>query len=772
MKNLENRMPPDLITHETFLHSLSLKSVAKALANELLKTKPLLDLATKRANYCLGVHVRHVFDTGAPTVHVESSNPRRAEEILVSNKGRGSQTLNHVLDSLLGTSTHGRSHDLAAFVKVTFLPGTPDPCGHPFDCEPPRILDASFMKAFSSFSGSRKTCAAFCYLSIIGKHSPDRDNSLAQERELDPVDYYCGSTKFCDQLQIPVAPLALSSVWRAVIQLGQYAGEGNFGNETATFLLRGSDPFGFVVGFTIICQAQSAVKPEVLAPCFEVLHGCHAKLNRTKCTLPFSPKVERVRCEVVLNTIEQYAGMCLKSGTEPHVVPSGVIDTILANVVSDCPSKNTRKRFTFVDDDTGIRSSLSAFIYLASQFCDEKIEGKELCFGLVHGSPYLMFHWDGPSPIPLAVGRKFIKFADLPKQFHLIEDPEDRCLVLPFLPPTENANHPESKAPDGYAVDVGSLIPAYALELRHFKQAFAETDEIQLWSEEFRPYAYFTHRHPWAVACVVGPHSEMRVFTRGSLVAYRDGKGWKSICDAEHKKSQGKHIARVQDSQPWSRIASANKKWIPRMPVLQHLIGLAIQLSPIANRNAKGGLLFYVPKDFPLKRATSKRGQRIAPNLWYDTNGNRLLQDLKPLEPDNLPGERGRAWLRDQRLLVRRLEKSGQELWVLDEEVAHQLLRACKQDGGAIISGEEGVVQGFAKRVNPPSTTEGQGGTKRTTVKDYVNLTINSGLLTDEEKGLGLGVAVSSDGGITIAYATRKRNGAWQGKSMVLFNAL
>ena len=91
---------------------------------------------------------------------------------------------------------------------------------------------------------------------------------------------------------------------------------------------------------------------------------------------------------------------------------------------------------------------------------------------------------------------------------------------------------------------------------------------------------------------------------------------------------------------------------------------------------------------------------------------------------------------------------------------------------GAIISGEEGVVQGFAKRVNPPSTTEGQGGTKRTTVKDYVDLTINSGLLTDEEKGLGLGVAVSSDGGITIAYATRKRNGAWQGKSMVLFNAL
>ena len=41
----------------------------------------------------------------------------------VSNKGRGSQTLNHVLDSLLGTSTHGRSHDLAAFVKVTFRPG-------------------------------------------------------------------------------------------------------------------------------------------------------------------------------------------------------------------------------------------------------------------------------------------------------------------------------------------------------------------------------------------------------------------------------------------------------------------------------------------------------------------------------------------------------------------------------------------------------------------------------------------------------------------------
>ena len=109
-----------------------------------------------------------------------------------------------------------------------------------------------------------------------------------------------------------------------MIQLGQYAGEGNFGNETATFLLRGSDPFGFVVGFTIICQAQSAVKPEVLAPCFEVLHGCHAKLQQNQMHVAVSPKVERVRCEVkLLNTIEQYAGTCLKSGishTSSHLV--------------------------------------------------------------------------------------------------------------------------------------------------------------------------------------------------------------------------------------------------------------------------------------------------------------------------------------------------------------------------------------------------------------------------------------------------------------------
>ena len=65
---------------------------------------------------------------------------------------------------------------------------------------------------------------------------------------------------------------------------------------------------------------------------------------------------------------------------------------------------------------------LSAHSYTSRvSFATKRSKGKELCFGLVHGSPYLMFHWDGPSPIPLAVGRKFIKFADLPKQFHLIE---------------------------------------------------------------------------------------------------------------------------------------------------------------------------------------------------------------------------------------------------------------------------------------------------------------------------------------------------------------
>jgi hypothetical protein len=713
-----NRTNPD-----KFRDSLSLRPIAKALANALLDTDTFKEIRKKKAKYCLGVHVRQLFDTASPTVFVVSSNAKNAGKIQAENEGRGNQTLNHVLDALLGTRKKKANEVLAAFVTVDFKAEKATDCEHPFDCDSPEELKApreAFKHEISSFGVQEEICVARCHLPTI---LPEL------QKTLNPMEYYCGSTKFCDHLKIQITPLALTSVWRAVIQLGQYAGADNFGNHTATFLLRGDNPFGFVVGFTLITEHQDFLKPAALKPCFKLAHDFYQHLNKPKCALPLSSQTPE--SEIILNLIEHYKGMLYGETDKSLLIPDELAQLIRNDTTINCLGDKQNK-FEFVHKPEGILASIKTFIKLAARFCDESIEGRQLRFGLVHGNPFLMFHWDGPSPIPLAKDRKFIPFGNLPQQFHLIEDPEDRCLVIPHLPPQKDPSNPKGGEPNGEKVNADAPIPGFVLELRHFKEAFSESAETQLWSEEFRPYAYFSGRHHWAVACVVGPFSEMRIFTRGSLTAYRDGKGWKML-----RKPSG------EAKDPWDEIADECKQW--RKPekkaVLKVLIKIAIQLSPVANRHAKGGLILFAPRE-----TESKEGK-----TWFAKFSEDYLQELSAVEPDNLPHEHGLRWLTDRPIL--------KDNNMPDEEVTHRLLRACSQDGAAIICGSKAVVKAFAKRVNPPPIVnpkedplydpdEKSSGTKHYTATAFVNMITKS--LSGEQRKLGLGIAVSSGGKITI----------------------
>ena len=64
-----------------------------------------------------------------------------------------------------------------------------------------------------------------------------------------------------------------------------------------------------------------------------------------------------------------------------------------------------------------------------------------------------------------------------------------------------------------------------------------------------------------------------------------------------------------------------------------------------------------------------------------------------------------------------------------------------------------GLVQAFAKRVNPPPIKGDKGsssGTKRYTAKAFVEMIAKCQSLPESDRNLGLAIAVSSDGPITI----------------------
>ena len=588
---------------DEFRDSLSLNSLAVELAGSLKSRLP-----ENRRKFCLGVHVRHVFDTASPTVYVCSSNEVTASRIRETNERLGKQTLNHVLDALLGSHVAENVAGVAACVTVEFKDGECDGDGHPFACEDAGVqkeLKAEFERVSLSFTGDKEACAALCFQSVLKSKRPR------------PEDYLWGTSKLCKQLNIAVTPMALDSIWSAIVQLGRFSGKRNFGCHTITCLLRSPDPFGFVVGFTLVTSAKIEIAS--LEQSFSYLQQAQTSLNRKLIALPV-PNISRP-CEIALHTIAKFRGMWRPKESGELFLPQKILHQLRDDLIDGISGYD----FEFKTEPSGILSSIETFIHLASRFCDEKIEGRQLRFGLVHGNPALLFHWHGPSPIPLAIDNNtFFALKELPKQFHLIEDPEDRCLVIPYLPPMPDTHSPMKKPPTRWEVLPGDAVPAFALELRHFKQAFAESDIIQFWSEEFRPYAYFTGRHRWAVACVVGPYSEMRVFTAGTLSAYRDGKGWKIL----RKPGDGAG----PDLQPWEHIVHECPQWRGKR-ILRVLIELAIQLSPIANRHAKGGMLLFSPVEHNINEEVPPIGGR---NLWFNEKGERVLQDLRAKEPTSL----------------------------------------------------------------------------------------------------------------------------------------
>ena len=491
-------------------------------------TSPLNDVAHKCAvnirdavlnalgdKYCIGFHIRNVLDSGAPSVAIAASDDRKAEQIKKLNGNRGLHTFNHVLDSLFYPSDSGaRSGKPAGIVvRMTYGMRSKESCHH-FD-EEPKGKGKGFSAWAGATQGSKKEADeirdqlnAFDYRYVrmgIRKGSsaavaqPAPEDSMAALFSPGSVfydEYICGAQKLCSRLGIPPSILAYRSIMASVFQLGTYAKV--FGPDTVTLMLRPASTFGYVIGLTILA---GRVIPYTAI--LQVLSECLGHYSRMQAGVP--PKIE----ERLLMPTQEYRQFSYIG--KLTAIPSRVSEILADELCASDPEE------PMLMDRDKVRFTVQSFLKMAVSFCDERLEGRELRYGLVLGNAPLMAYWPGPPPRELrGPDGEFLSVGRLPAQVHLLENPEIQCLVVPYI---------------GGEYTQTAPCPTWMLDLEEFEEALSAWPEGIIWSRELRPYVYLTQRYPWAIACVVGPGSQIRVFFRGILKAYRDGKGWRLYSD-------------------------------------------------------------------------------------------------------------------------------------------------------------------------------------------------------------------------------------------------
>jgi hypothetical protein len=373
---------------------------------------------------------------------------------------------------------------------------------------------------------------------------------------------------------------------------------------------------------------------------------------------------------------------------------------------------------------------LKAFLEVCTRFCDEQLEGRSLRFGLMLSNAGLMRYWPGPAPLQLKFwSTEFpissdhpCRLENLPKLIHLLEGPENRCLVFPYV----NKDYFGDKVP---------FEELRVLELTDFQEAFSTWVDAELWSPDHRPYAYFTDRYPWCYGAVVGPYSEIRVFAAGELVAYRNGKGWNrriNIRSRITERSREDSEAKIPSS--WNEFSSEETCGL----VLQRLVDLSVQVSHFGRYGGHGGFLVYVPKE--------SSGEEV---FWeqFDKETTRMPD----YEPRRWNGAGPKSnWLTGQSLL-RQSEGGRVEL---DRNVAQLVLRASALDGAIVFNGRLGHIRCFARKLNftplAVSSAARPQGTKRGTAEAFVRYMANIGCAQ------AFAITVSSDGPIRLYFAPDK----------------
>lgn len=656
--------------YKSYLASCSLESVAKKTIDELFG---ILKKDNDGDEFVIGFHIRHFLDSTSPTYVARHSNQAfqsDVENAIASNIKEGRHTFNHLIDALYyQKSEPKKSAPDDLFIQT-------------------KILFEELENDGQTFIKKAKTGT----LKLHGLPD-DQDKVKNMFFELFPTLY-----KFCDNVGIDHNSVNLKAIHNSIVQLIPFKKYGNF---IDVLVLRPKFEIGYVVGFTLIRKKQNFnVKRTV-----DRLTQLFNFLNYQK---DFDGNLLKEFRESTVFPIHQIENTNGFTYNDAQSIPDEIIKSIIDDITKSAVSVrklpfNLRKDFNDKDKirDNPLFISLTSFMNILYEFSDEQVEGKKITYGFVLGNPGLFDFLEGNNVFPSITDGSKKKFLDLDgyrKNYHLFSNHLETALVMPYtdIQLKDNSN-----------------FPFFFMDIKNFEEDIFNWNYGALIPTQYRPYAYISYRFPWAVSAVVGPGSQIRIFSNGKIIAFKDGKGWKVYGEAVNK---------LKNFSCWSNESEKAK--------IEKFLDIVCLLSPIYNIDSHGGFVTFTSE---LPKEKKKQDE-------YFKN----FQPLANQEP---------RWQEDcQWLKGRNLFKADGEI---DYEVAQRLIQISVLDGATVFVNENYEINNFGMRLNFEAKKKGAtsyGGTKTKSAQSYVEWCKENGIKKT------FAIAISSDGPLKIFHADSKQS--------------
>lgn len=652
--------------------------------------------------YIIGYHIRHVFDCQSPKVSIvkKSDNGKKPySSIYNRNKRIGIHTINHVIDSLYYTpDKNGQNKDSLVILNMDF------------NCD----------KVPGNFMINESTTELINFKSILKRKFKNFNNPVYEEYSGDKKlkDIYsanepyhnienkikqiyskciAGIHNLCSLMNLEGSVSYYKSLASSIYQMMSYFED--YGDNVVTIILRPTNHFQYVLGLSFFSNKK--ISNQSILKITQKLNEQFLTINKVFHEIQYD-NYDFFKEQVKNNDsfdIEFYEK--IHNDKKCPVLSYNKVNLSNELKLADKITDDARS-----DNIANLQKTISSFLRISINFLHQKNEGRKVRFGLLLGNPFLIKYWYGSRPIPCSIrdskskkilDSKFFYMKDLPNQIHLLENPEERLVVIPYIDAT---------------IQNDKRIPSFILEMGDFIEIFNNVKEGTIWLPEQRPYVYLTQRYPWSYGIVAGPDSELRLFNKGGLTAYRDGKGWKYV--------DYRGISKIVNNS-----IGGNTKLI-----FQILLDISFQMSPYTRDGAKGGYIIYSPSNNP--------------ETWQSKT--QTLYDFEPMrwDKDN--------WLTGRYIL----NKNGEK----DFDVISLVIQAGTLDGAIILSGDRGRVNYIGRRLNMENKDGNDNGkktffkpvgSKRTAAENLINTIKDNPTEYSDLEGT-YAITISSDGPINIYH--------------------
>lgn len=630
-----------------------------------------------QGTFVIGYHIRHFMDSEAPTYLARPSDNTKQAEVDKSIADNKKKG-KHTINHIIDNLYYKEATN-----KNTLI-----------------TLQISYNEVFQ-------------FQKLEGISDFDCINGLAhiEKKELSKYKLASNIEELVKELNLDTNYENINSIVNAIEQIESYL---PYGNRIQCLILRPKNQFGYVVGVSLISQEAFDIKTifEMLKADFELLNT-----NTDKNELIKNTKTDND--DSIIKKIIEYKAFNI------DYLKNRLPDNFYTKIIGIEPnlehfSTQAKKQ---------LKKTIESFINLITHFCDEKVEGHPLTYGFVLGNPGLLNFLENNDIFPSILANSessFTNIDDIKSNIHLFANHEVSSIVIPYL-------H------DFTAVAEKNPIPSFILPMKSFAEDIFNWDEGLLIHNSYRPYAFLSYRFPWLISAVIGPYSQIRLFKGGNIIAFKDGKGWKS------------GFPKSEDNLSDLQVNFNDSEKIK----IEKLINLAKLFSPIYNPNSHGGFIIYAG-DIDTFTEDDKKEFKSSFEPLID-------KTLMPIREDT-------KWLINENIFT--TDSSGKT--IIDKDVCYKLLQTCVLDGAITLTGSEFNVKSFGNRLSfkPNSTKVGEiredanenvSGTKRKTAMEFVKWCSTKNMTKY------FAIAISADGPIRIYYDTKTCDGKLKLKTTTIF---